>query len=363
DPRVYNKQWAERLVAWDPDNAVPRLFVADQIYRTAMPVIAGSLYDAPVARLAETTAWGEKMRAAIAAPRYDNYMQRRFELDRGMVGRLQGGRADALVLYSTQLQGIPDPWDVQAYAGLLTRKLGPEAEHAGNSAEARSLYWDLANFGERLEKGAEWEGDQEGAWRMEAAAFKSLVSLAERAGNKEEAAAYDLLRQRAESSDAEARRRWESSFRSQWTGAKRPAQLAWPAAGLVLLAGIACVAWVALLGVRSESRVLSGWRGTVALGLSYSPVVLLAASATMYAAMSPYLRTSEEFATRREVFNALVPFWFGFWEGWDVFGWGPRFYIRQMMVPVLLSVAVLITGIAVLRWVARSRAGHTSQAG
>ena len=130
--------------------------------------------------------------------------------------------------------------------------------------------------------------------------------------------------------------------------------LAWVASGVALLSGIACVAWLALLGFRSEKRVLGGWLGSVALGLSYAPIVLLSSIAVMYCAMLPYLRSAEDFATGQELFSALAPFWMSFQIGLDpLSGW--RVYSSQLLIPVLLSVAVLIAGMAALRWVARMR--------
>ncbi|HKO04343.1 MAG TPA: hypothetical protein VJW51_06325 [Candidatus Acidoferrales bacterium] len=354
-----SKAWMERLTAWDPDNAVPYLFAAELLY--ARSFADGSLDDAAALRLANTTAWGEKMRAAFAAPRFDNYSQRRFELDRSVLRRLRVSETDALLWYASGM-GFVNLSEVSAYAGLITRKLGPQAEQAGHAAEAAALYWSVARFGERVGNGASWEWERVIAANLEESAYASLAGLADRTGKKDEAAALSLLSERAERASSETRAAWGEANRTRWALAERPAMLAWVASGLVLLSAIACLAWAALLGFRSEDRVLSGWLGGVALGLSYAPIVLLASSAVMYTAMLPYLRSAQEFATGRELANTLAPFWFSFRIGLDPLGdW--RVYAQQLLVPGMFSLAVLITGIAALRWMARHRAGQTPQAG
>ncbi len=353
-----SKAWVERLTAWDPDNAVPHLFAAELLY--ARSFADGSLDDAAALRLANSTAWGEKMRAALAAPRFDNYTQRRFELDRSVLRRLRGSETDALLWYASGL-GYINLSEVSAYAGLITRKLGPQAEQTGHTAEAADLYWSVARFGEHLAKGSSWEWERVVAAKLESSAYASLAGLATRAGKKDEAAALTLLSQGAERDGAVSQSESNEASRTRWALAERPAMLAWVASGLVLLSAIACLAWAVLLGFRSEDRVLGGWLGGVALGLSYAPIVLVASTTVMYAAMLPYLRSAEEFATGRELANTLAPFWFSFRTELDpLVDW--RVYVQHLLLPALFSLAVLITGIAALRWMARHRAGQTPQA-
>jgi len=358
NPTISNP-WMERLVAWDADNAVPHLFAAELLYVGSSA--DGSLDDAAALRLANTTQWGEKMREAFAATRFDNYAQRRFELDRSVLRRLRGTETDALLWYASGL-GYVNLSEVSAYAGLITRKFGPEAEQAGHPAEAWGLYWGVARFGERVENGASWEWERAIAAHLEASAYASLAGLADRTGKKDEAAALNLLSQKAERASSETRAAWGEANRTRWALAERPAMLAWVASGLAVLSAIACMAWAALLGFRGEDRVLGGWLSGVALGLSYAPIVLLASSSVMYVAMLPYLRSAEEFATGRELANGLAPFWFSFRMGMSPFNdW--RVYSAQLLVPAFFSLAVLISGIAALRWMARHRARQTPQAG
>lgn len=347
--------WVERLCAWDPDNAVPYLFAAELLY--ARSPADGSLDDAAALRLSNTTPWGDKMRAAFAAPRFDNYTHQRFELDRSVLRRLQGPETDALLWYASGL-GYINLSEASAYAGLITRRFGPQAEQAGRTAEAANLYWSVARFGEHLANGASWEWERVFAANLEASAYASLAGLADRTGKKDEAAALTLLSQRAERARSETQVAWGEANRARWSLAERPAMLAWVASGLALLSAIACLAWAALLGFRSEDRVLGGWLGGAALGLSYAPIVLLGSTAVMYAAMLPYLRSAEEFATGRELSNTLAPFWFSFRTGLSPLNdW--RVYSAHLLLPALLSLAVLITGIAALRWIGRTRSPHT----
>jgi hypothetical protein len=350
DPAI-SKLWMERLAVWDLDNAVPRLFAAELLY--ARGPADGSLNDAAALRLANTTAWADRMRAAFAAPRFDNYTQRRFELDRSVLHRIQGTETGALVWYSFGL-GFINLSQVKAYAGLVTRRFGPQAEQAGRTAEATELYWSVARFGERMAKGASWVWESSIAADLEASAYASLASLATRAGKKDEAAALTLLSQGAERDGAVTRAEWNDARRARWAVAERPAMVAWFAAGLLLLSLIACLAWAALIGFRSEERMLAGWLGSVALGLSYAPIVVLASAAAMYTAMLPYLHSAQEFKTGRELEYALGAFWDSYWNAGGLpYEW--RVYGQQMFWPVVFSVLILIAGMAALRWVAQRR--------
>jgi hypothetical protein len=346
-----SKVWMERLTTWDPDNSVPFLFAAELLYSRGFA--DGSLEDAATLRLANTTAWGEKMRAAFAAPRFDNYVQRRFELDRSVLRGLQGTETGALVWYSFGL-GFVNLSQVKAYAGLILRKFGPQAEQAGRPAEAAELYWSVARFGDNLAKGASWVGDSSIAAGLEASAYASLASIATRAGRKDEAAALTLLSQAAERTDSQITAEWREASRARWPAAERAAMLAWFASALLLLSALACLAWAAIIGFRSEQRVLGGWLGSAALGLSYAPIVLLASSAVMYTTMLPFLRSAQEFHTGREMEYALGAFWGSYWSGsglpyeWKVYG-------HQMLWPVVFSVLILIAGMAALRWAAQRR--------
>jgi hypothetical protein len=350
--------WIARLRAWDPGNAVPCLLEADLLY-TRSPE-DGSLDPAAPARLARDTAWGEKMHTAFAAPRFDSYGQRLYDLNRSVVERVEGTRANALVWYSARL--FTNLSQVASYGGYVTRKLGPEAEAAGRNADAAALYWSVARFGERVANAGLWEWEAMAGENIEAPAYASLASLAARTGTKEEAAALAALSQRIERIRAQRREDWEKRSADRWGFVQRPALLAWASAGIVLLSGLACLAWIAMLGFRSEERSMVGWRGTVALALSYAPPALLVTSLAMYFAMLPYLRSTQDFATAPQLFYALAPFWFNFWIGPDMFGGAWRMYAGQLMLPGLLAVAVLISGIALLRWVSRHRAGQTPQA-
>ena len=352
-PGIDRKAWTERVAVWDPDNAVSNILAADATYRENIPPMAGALHDGRITTLAETTKWGEAMRMAFAAPRYDDYQQRRFELDREMVRRLRGTSAEALVWYAAQLRG-PGLGAVQAYAGLVTRTLGPNAESAGRNDEAAVLYLGVVRFAGRLERAASWQFERLVAFQLQAQAFASLSALASHTGKKDEAAAYALLRDQAERSAANMQQQWEVDAHNMWAGAKRPALLAWTAANLVLVFGLASVAWLALIGFRAPDRVLTGWQGAMAAALTYAPGALLTSAAILCAAMLPYLRSTAEFNSQREVFAALAPFWFGYWSGWDSLGeW--RVVLEDMRVPALQSLAVLIAGL-VLLWIVRNRA-------
>ena len=358
DARVDRAAWARRVCAWDPENAAPRLLAAEPLFHSVIPAGAqGPADDPQIARLAETTSWGEQMQAAFRAPRYDAYGQRRFELVRSVAG---SPSREALVWYSAQLgPAVPDFLQVQRYAALVTGKMGPEAERAGRYEQAAGLYWNVAQFGARMEDGAEWIWQRLPARKLEQSAYAALAALAERRGDSEEGAAFALISQRLDKARSEAAYEQARLLRARWQSAGSAAALAWFAACAVLLAGLGSIAWAVVAGRQRGERMLGGWRGTLAMGTSYAPGLLLGASCVLYSAMSPYLGTPSDLLTREAVFEEMAPFWFSYWRG----AWNPMTsywdsYAQHMFWPVLSSVAVLILGTALLRWMERQRAAH-----
>lgn len=361
DARVNHEAWAKRVIAWDPENAVPRLLASEALYRGAIPDGSlGPAYDPQIARLAETTPWAEQMRAAFEAPRYDAYNQRRFELVVGVLNSLGTTGTEPMVWDSARALLIPDFTQIQRYAALVTGKLGPDEERAGRFEQAAKLYWSVARFGEHMEEGSEWVWERTYAWRLQASAYASLATLAERRGNAEEKAAYLLLSEHAEKARAAAISMHEQTMRTRWESAGRAAIVAWCSAWAMLLSALGCVAWVALAGFRGEARMLGGWQGALALGTSYAPGMLLAASAVFYCTALPYLHGASAFSNSQTIFTEMAPFWFSFWTDWGpLTDW--RFYAQRLAWPALLSAAVLLLGIALLQRMARLRAARAVQ--
>ncbi len=349
-------KWANRLVAWDPDNAVPRLFAAQPLFLTA--VAEGSPVpnspDPKLARLAATTEWGHQMQAAFDAPRFDTYEAKRFDLDRSVLRGLEGENSRSLVAYSFIFGAFPDMLQAMHYASLVTETRGPEAERAGHNDEAARMYWSVARFGQRVEENSSWECNFAGTRRLEAAAYARLAALAARSGNTQEAAAIQLLQAGVERLNRDAGAR-QKARASQWDSSGRAATIACVAAWLAMLCLTGCGFWAGLVAFRRPERALGGWPGALAMASSYAPGLLLGACAVLYLVMEPFLRSPFEFATRQALFGEMAPFWYSYWRGWDTFGfWRLHYIVQHMLWPVAASIAVLFVGLTALRRVGRA---------
>lgn len=144
DPQV--DQWIARLKTWDPDNALPyRLEAQRAIDRTRKWVQPSNLDE-----LTKETDWRQAMAKAFAAPRYDSYARRRFELERAC---LHENRLDhpATVLVSVMSYPVPRWLNIHMYGEPLLTKLGPDAERSNHVPEAIRYYSTAAHFGERMQ--------------------------------------------------------------------------------------------------------------------------------------------------------------------------------------------------------------------
>ena len=83
------REWADKLEAYDPQNAVPALLAAEVIREqsSAWPKAGSGASTSPpyLQGLEAQGAWRQAMAKAYAAPRYDTYAVRRFELDRQLL--------------------------------------------------------------------------------------------------------------------------------------------------------------------------------------------------------------------------------------------------------------------------------------
>ncbi|HUJ40475.1 MAG TPA: hypothetical protein VLW54_08010 [Candidatus Acidoferrales bacterium] len=357
DARVDSATWTARLEAWDPDNAVPHLLAAELDLRERVPVEAeGSLYDEAFLKVAATTPWGKEMAAAVAAPRYDDYVGRAFELNRSVLARVDGGQAGSLTWYTTRLVGTPNPIGMLEYASLITRQLGPEAEAAKRYDEAAKLYGGLVRFGMRKEGGSSFAWGRVSAYQIEKIGYQHLAALYEKTGRGEEAASILLESQRVERNADAVRREWSDVGRARWESGHRSGALAWIAAWMAVILGLAVAVWIALLGFRSKERVLGGWAGGGALAVSYAPLLLLGSTLLLFTAVWPHLGGPEQFASADAVFTNFAPFWFSFWAGPNNFDtWRILYIAGQAMWAWMASLAVLIVGIAALRRIGRMR--------
>ena len=253
----------QRVERWDAENAVPYLAEAQE---TSPASLSPPLRRDP--------RWRPLMDRAFAAPRFDDYITRRVELDREVMRRWQRANpVDAL----TTLLSLPFPSlkDLQDYSALRLAE-GAEAERAGNWEQAASHYWVLAHFGQRMRLGGETDLEQAEAAHLQKVAFQRLEPVLLRLGRTQEAQAAAYEAQMPAPVRAISLMQFETLRSSAW--------LVHGAALLVLLSllalGAALAGWIA------------GWRRSrwVQAVLRCAPPLVLAGCVLLAAAYYPYAR-------------------------------------------------------------------------
>jgi len=147
------RQRAQLLQAFDPDNAMPHLLAAQLIEAErgkAWPQSKKSPTDPEyLDALAKETDWRKEMEAAFAAPRYDSYVDQRFDLLRRVL-RQRHWDHPAVVLTVYELTAIPNLLRIRQYTNVVVLKQGAEAEAKGHLNEAIETYRKADQFGNRM---------------------------------------------------------------------------------------------------------------------------------------------------------------------------------------------------------------------
>jgi hypothetical protein len=197
-----------RLQKWDPDNAVPYLMEADEVFETFQRKSNYKVFGARSAmtdmaiELHKDHDWASAMEKAFRASRFDDYQDRRFNLNMAAQKNLGAGRPMDLIL-STSAGRWPNLLNLRLYSDWLIHE-GAQREAAGDQGGATESYWQLAQFGQRMAvESSSVSIERLIAQPMVAQAFEKLQNLYERTGRTEEAryAAFEVTNAKAGSKD------------------------------------------------------------------------------------------------------------------------------------------------------------------
>jgi hypothetical protein len=274
------------LQKWDPDNAVPRLLVADVIYERVERAWVDSGergYFGLEKVVQQDPKWLAAMDFAFTAPKYDSYARRTFDLYRAVADRyeIRAPEFASEVMWRTWVWG-----DGQAhiYDGWLLEQ-GEAAERAGKLDEAAALYRKPALFAEQVLSQDQTERGFWGVTDVERQSFRKLQPLLVKMGRTNEAA---IVQYRLTSLQAtiEATRwdGWWRVYRDGWTGlAVRSLTMA-----ILVLASAALISLFVVF-LRGRGLIESRGRGftTSCASVDLCPVLLLIASAGLFAAYHP----------------------------------------------------------------------------
>ncbi len=145
------RAWADKLQAWDPDNAAVYLFRAQLIEASRKKdwPSRGAGLAKFLDGLAKEVEWQKAMAGVFARPKFDLYANRRFDLERKVLLR-QGWNHPVVAALILNSSPVPNMLSMRDYARLLVLNFGAEAERAGQSAKAFAYYWQVERFGESL---------------------------------------------------------------------------------------------------------------------------------------------------------------------------------------------------------------------
>ena len=286
-----------KLEAFDPTNAVPHLMRAELIRAGHGWNWPPGAFNSPehLDDLASEKAWRKEMEAAFRSEHYDSYQLRRFDLNRRILAARGWGHP--LVMVSLLVSATaPDFYDMREYANLLVLRLGPEAEAAHRMNRALDEYWEVAQFGRRVELSSSTDLERTLGTAIEQIGERGLVPALARAHRQEEADMAGFL-------GAEHIR----EVRRARSPLARTTNRAW---SIFLVNLSACLVVVFLLAslvsflyVNLRRRPREGSEGLLRRFLTpagnYSPIALFASCAALYFTYIPYAQNFAHVMTVR----------------------------------------------------------------
>lgn len=296
---------AKRLQTWDPGNAIGFLCEAERIFDARK---LGSLWAEPgkrVLQLAGETEWRAVMAKAFAAPRYDAYVQKRFDLERSVL-REQKMDRPATMLLSVAATPLPNLLNVRQYARLLT-ELGIQAESDGRPAEAIANYWQVAHFGGRLQLNGVSPIEKMVARSLQQMAYERLIPALGKQGRADEAMTlqYILEELRIEREIQLGQDPLAQSSNYNWS-----ALLVHIFAGLVIVFGVFTAGTFVYVNIKRRFRreQLGRLYQFLTIAENYAPLLLFLACLGLYVTNFPYAQNFNYYMTAHGKINDLDPF-------------------------------------------------------
>lgn len=280
------------LEAWDPQNGFPYLLEGEQIFEGRLSQFLSANY---LDNLARETEWRNVMQKAFAAPQYDSYKRREFDLDRHWLSG-HGWAKPAVMILTVSSFPRPDLRNIRMYSDLLIQKVGKDAESAGHLPEALNDYWTVAHMGERLHLKGDSTVEQLIGAGIANDAYEHLIPLLRRTGQADLAATLEFNQEQLHQSV------------QALTGKDLVAQSSnYNFAGLIVetfplfvaIFGVLTVFSMGYLNIkrltRSESR---GWAYQfITVMENYVPILLFLACLGLYLGYYPYARNFHHYMT------------------------------------------------------------------
>lgn len=337
------EEWIMRLQKWDSGNAVPYLLQAEWIYETQGLRRYRGAMKKELEALAKEAAWRAAMEKAFAAPRYDSYGLRRFELERTVL-RQHGLARPSVVLWSLANYPLPHLSNITHYSNLLVLKLGDEAAQARRFPEALDHYWRVAHFGERMQVQGRSLVEKLTARDLQVLGYERLLPLLRQMGRTDEATtvAYALEQLHAQMAIASGKDPLAQSSNYNWA-----VLMVQMLAVLVAVFGTftaLCTGYVnAKRWIRPEKKGKLYQFLTVAE--NYAPILLFFACLGFYVHYYPYAQNFEHYMTARGEIHDFEPLWF---NAFPTFGGPPGRLALPIRNPFLPYVWYALGGVGVV---------------
>ncbi len=344
-------QWVARFQAWDPTNALPYLLAAERIrLRSGDKWLASQ----PVESLEKQAEWRQVMEKAFAAPKYDSYLQRRFDLERAWLLEHHLAQPDILLL-SMAGYPVPNPLNIRDYANLLTQKLGKDAQEAKHAPEALNYYWTAAHFGERMQLHGGSLIEKLIAASVQKMAYERLVPLLRETGLHDGAASVEY---------SQAALQQMTDYYRGHDPYARSANYLWGALMVFLLSGLTIVfgllTLLAVVYVNAKRWVRPEKKGRfyhlLTVAENYLPILFFAACAGLYLSYYPFARNFAYYLTASGETRNFEPLFYNILPGFDIALSGPALDIGNPFVPYLWYALAGVVVAVVIELLSRRRA-------
>ncbi|MCI0402326.1 MAG: hypothetical protein L0212_02250 [Acidobacteria bacterium] len=303
---------AEKMTAWDPENAAVWLQRAELLRgRTKdWPRRSATLTpDSPYFQgLAAQTEWLAAMERALAAPRYDTYVQKRFELERAVL-REQGWASPSAMLLFLTAYPIPNLLNLREYADFRIKRLGAQAEQARRLDDALGHYRTVATFGRRMRLSGKTLIEELIGVAVERIGTEPLLAAAKKANRREEVAQLELAQQELQRVHNRARGEDPLALSSMYYWSSLLVIVSGLLVFLFSALTLVCVGYVNLKQwIRPEKHGRIYQLMTVAE--NYLPVMLFLSCAALYLVYRPYATNFQHYLTASGEITNFEPFFF-----------------------------------------------------
>jgi hypothetical protein len=293
------EDWLARLKAADPGNAVPDLLEADAL---AQPRLAALFEhrgknEGPREVLAGDAKWMALMERASAAPRYDSYFQRHYQLARTVWDR-ERDLPPTIILYGMWQHAFPSLFNVRTYSEIQIAE-AQKARKAGDSKRAESLLGGVDAFGMRMADAKDSDIEKLIGLAIARNATKEMAKLYQAPGNTEDEQRVAKHLEQIEGRVQESRRALNLSRNARAQAFRKEAFLVQGFGTLSVLAAFAALAGILLLELWPGRirNAKSTWRRAACWAADYAPAILLVACGAFLVSFLPFQSAFEEYRT------------------------------------------------------------------